>query len=92
MTIDYNIKIISIPSLNKPVPFKLIIDHDPSSLVNSLKNINITEDHLTMYERPSYPIPQIYPFETEKNIALNEIPLNYSQQNLVTSLLQKYQL
>jgi len=91
VTIDYNNKIISIPSLKKPVPFKLIIDHDPSSLVNSLKNINITNDHLTMYEHPSHPIPQIYPFETEKNIALNEFPLNNFQQNLVTSVLQKYQ-
>jgi len=90
VTIDYHSKEISLPSIDNRIPFKVIKDDDPSSLINSLKNISVTDDHLTMYERPSHLIHQTYPFETEKNIALNDFPLSDSQQQLMTSLLQKY--
>lgn len=90
VTIDYNSKEISLPSIEDNIPFKLTQDNDPNSLVNSLKNIIVTNDPSTMYEGPSHLINQTYPFETEKNIALNEIPLNDSQHQLMTSLLQKY--
>lgn len=42
VTIDYNAKEISLPSVTNNIPFKLIVDHDPDSLANSLKNINIS--------------------------------------------------
>jgi len=90
VTIDYNSKEISLPSIKDNIPFKLIQDNDPNSLVNSLKNIIVTNDPFTMYEGPSHLIDQTYPFGTEKNIALNEIPLNDSQHQLMTSLLQEY--
>jgi len=78
VTIDYNSK-ISLPSIRDNIPFKLIQDYDPNSLANSLKNIIVTNDPFTMYERPSHLKDQTYSFETEKNIALNDIPLNDSQ-------------
>lgn len=90
VTIDYNTKVISLPTLPNKIPFKLIADHDPDSLTNSLKNINISENNQIMYERPAHSMYQPIPFEPEKNIALNDIPLNNSQQNLMSSLLQKY--
>lgn len=68
VTIDYDRKEISLPSVQDNIPFKLINDNDPNSLNNSIKNIVATDDHLTMQERPSHLIHQIYPFETEKNI------------------------
>lgn len=89
--IDYNAKEISLPSITKNLPFKLIADHDPNSLVNSLKNINISDEFHLLPEAPSNSRCQPLPFETEENIALNDISLNSSQQNLITSLLQKYQ-
>lgn len=91
VTIDYNTKEISLLSVTNNIPFKLIIDHDPNSLVNSLKNINVSNEFPPLSETPAKSIYQPLPFETEKNIALNDIPLNSSQQNLMTSLLQKYQ-
>jgi len=91
MTIDCNAKEISLPSLNDKIPFKLIIDHDPNSLVNSLKNINISEDFPLLSESPSNLMYNPPPFETEKNIALDDFLFNISQQNLMTSLLQNFQ-
>ncbi|CAI6343011.1 unnamed protein product [Macrosiphum euphorbiae] len=91
VTIDYSTKEISLPSLKNKIPFKLIADHDPNSLVNSLKNINISEDLPLLSESPSSSKYNPLPFETEKNIALNDFPLNISQQNLMTSLLQNFQ-
>lgn len=91
VTIDYSTKEISLPSLKNKIPFKLIVDHDPNSLVNSLKNINISEDLPLLSEFPSTLKYNSLPFKTEKNIALNDFPLNTSQQNLMTSLLQDFQ-
>jgi len=51
----------------------------------------ISEDHLTRTDCPSNLLYQPIPFETEKNIAINDIPLNDAQQNLMTSLIQKNQ-
>jgi len=76
---------------NATIPFKLIADHDPNSLVNSLKNINISNEFHLLPEASSNSIYQPLPFEIEKNITLNDISLNSSQQYLMTSLLQKYQ-
>jgi len=86
VTIDYNAKEISLPSLKNNIPFKLIIDHDPDSLVNSLKSINISEEFPMLSEPPTNLIYAPLPFETEKNLALNDLPLNISQQHLMTSL------
>jgi len=90
VTIDYNAKEISLPSVTNNIPFKLIIDHDPNSLANSLK-IAISDEFPSLSEIPSKSTYQPLPFETDKNIALNGIPLNSSQQNLMTSLRRQYQ-
>jgi hypothetical protein len=85
VSMDYSTKEISLPTLQNKIPFKLITDNDPDSLTNSLNNLSmIPVDILIMYEQP-------IPFKPGKNIALHDIPLNNSQQNLMSSLLQKYQ-
>jgi len=91
VTIYYSAEEIFLFSVTNNIPFKLIADHDPNSLVNSLKNINISDEFPPLFANPSYSIYQPLPFETGKNLALNDIPLNNSQQSLMTSLLQKYQ-
>jgi len=81
---DYSTKETSLPTLQNKIPFKLIADNDPDSLTNSLNNLSmIPEDIPIMYKQP-------FPFEPGKNIALHDIPLNNSLQNLMSSLLQKY--
>lgn len=88
VTIDYNTKEISLRSIKKKIPFKLIADHNPNSVVNSLKNIRISEESPLLSEHPYNSIYNPLPFETEKNIALNYISLSDSQKKLMTSLLQ----
>lgn len=90
VAIDYQTKTISLPSIHNKIPFKLIADPDPSSLINSLKTINMNEPQSDVYEHLPALKSQPIPLGHEKNIALHDIPLNESQQNLMTSLLQKY--
>lgn len=88
VTIDYRAKEISLPSLKTTIPFKLISDHDPDSFVNSLKSINLTEEEHVLYDQLPISLSPTVPFETEKNIALHDFPLNDSQRNLMTSLIE----
>lgn len=87
VTIDFNKKLVSMPFVKEPIPFKLITNHDPDSLIDSLQNINISEYYTLLLcmnnEYPSNLMYQSLPFETEKNLALNDIPLNAYQQNLM---------
>lgn len=77
MNIDYLKKEISLPSLLDKIPFKLIAGHIPNSLINSLKNIKINE--LSPLPDPFITFDsQSLPFETKKNLAFKDIPLNNS--------------
>jgi len=91
VNIDYNLKTVSLTSVKNKIPFKLSADRDPNSLVNSLKNISISEISPSMYEPLLDLEYQSLPIKTEKNIALNDTPLITSQQNLMTTFLQNYQ-
>jgi hypothetical protein len=50
VTIDYGAKEISLPTLQNQIPFKFRAHNDLNSLINSLKNINISEDNPLIYE------------------------------------------
>jgi len=49
VTIDYNKKEISILSVKGTIPFRLIADHDPNSIINALKTINMSEESQLMH-------------------------------------------
>jgi len=77
--IDYNKKEISLPKIPNSISFKLITDHDPNSLINSLKNLNINKLSPTVHNNLSIQTSHSIPFDSEKNTTLHVshlMPLN----------------
>lgn len=90
MNIDYDTKQVTLPSLKNKIPFTIIADDDPNSLINSLKHIK-TDDHFsTLTENILNSVHDSLSLENEKSIALNDISLNEQQQTQMNSLIQNY--
>jgi len=83
-------KQIALPSLKDKISFTIIADHDPSNLINSLKHIKIDDHFFPLTENNPNSINNTLPFENERSIALNDIPLNEQQQLHMNSLTQNY--
>jgi len=88
--IDYDKKQITLLPLKDKIPFTVIADYDPNSLINSLKHIKIDTQFSPSTENNPNSINDSLPFENERSIALNDISLDEQQQIQMNDLIQDY--
>ncbi|VVC36387.1 Hypothetical protein CINCED_3A019699 [Cinara cedri] len=87
ISLNYKIRKVILPPPNASVPFKIISVNSSNDLIYSLKHVELED--LCLNSVVNEPRESLFPFPLTKNVALNDIPLDEQQQQLLESLINK---